>query len=701
MIKQKVIIMDKMNNKLKIGLLVSVAILTVFVSVGLVDAAIDVIAPEYSQSAAELIYTVNVSNDFATNASGVRITVPSEFTLVDCGTSDWSVSDLNGYCEYTTTNNPEELENGAVKVFEITATAPIESGVYTWKSYLQDALTLNWGTLGSGATNVDDEAPNITTTYAAAGWYTTGDIFETNVTVIDDMALDSCWIKVYSGEDLDRTHYNESLDCGHITAYNITVGPSGYCQDEGRDQCKVEIGASDVAGNVATAQSFTVSVDLTHIVSYVITGNYSSYNGVPLFRPADAVTITTEMLFDDGQSESAGVSSCYAIVQTCNESALSSDECWFDSLSSLGDDCDGTKYLPSNVAPESLPEGVYYLALRVRNEVDGDDGDSEDFDDEEWAFIEFIVESEAPEVVNYIPFDSDAYYVSAAKIDDTFIGAKICDLSTGINVSTLAMDVDGTAVADENLTKTLLEDGYCYTIYTLGESVGGLTFDSHNATIYATDNASTVMDAYTWDFDVEQGYSYDDHDMFNLSGSSTNWYFVSMPVSVEEKDIDTLLRYTLEWDAREWNTGDILEIWTYEDDEWLGFINDDNSENDDFDELEEERSYWIKTDGDVYWNINGESFSGSPGQSPELYLPENGWNVVGFTSLIGATASEYFGNTYDNIVRIVSYESGAFCNTYNATQSDHILDTGIGYWVLFDLEGDGYWSNLQNKCSWV
>ena len=173
------------------------------------------------------------------------------------------------------------------------------------------------------------------------------------------------------------------------------------------------------------------------------------------------------------------------------------------------------------------------------------------------------------------------------------------------------------------------------------------------------------------------------------------WNLVSLPlVPLVDPPVDDTLASIATADL-----ADIMSVWHYDacSAEWFVWptpVDDQQA----LTELVDGEGYWVYVDypqldcGNITWWIWGTE-NAMPPEAPAQYAVCEGWNQIGFTSMVNLNPDQYLWNWTSAPVPVV-YGWGEGCwtaqtwNNINFTTGD--MEPGKGYWVAFPSDGAIY-----------
>ncbi|MBU0628027.1 MAG: hypothetical protein KKC75_02470 [Nanoarchaeota archaeon] len=148
---------------------------------------------------------------------------------------------------------------------------------------------------------------------------------------------------------------------------------------------------------------------------------------------------------------------------------------------------------------------------------------------------------------------------------------------------------------------------------------------------------------------------------FNITLIS-GWNLLSFPLNQLNKSINYVF-----------NNINHSKIFSYNG-TWLYYYNETNNN---FNEINETKGYWVKSLNNQTLTLKGNNFS-----SPLNISLEQGWNLIGYPSLNTSNVTDFFKDA--NITTVFSY-NGSWLS-YNPSRNDSLntlkqMKPGYGYWV--------------------
>lgn len=308
----------------------------------------------------EFDFTITNNAESGKDIKRVEILGNDDFDITSCpSVQGWirSVDYDQDYCWYEASISAR-LGPGESKVFENIIATPVAEGNLKWKinsEHIGDMIEVHYPEVLT-----DTAGPTITIISPVAGTWYKGLINVEHTETVDNGALDSCEYNVNDGVWI-------VVNCNELLPFDTTA-----CTD-GEDSCKLGIKAIDTLSN-EEAEYVTFSVDNS---APTISTIALSDNTV---KPSDLINITS-----DGE-DLQGIKSCtLKLLEAADPEATSHDS------KNIGSDCDFEDYtIPL------IDDGSYYIAIRVRNNVDEDT----------WVFEPITIDSTAPTFTIFTPEDN-------------------------------------------------------------------------------------------------------------------------------------------------------------------------------------------------------------------------------------------------------------------------------------------------------
>lgn len=191
---------------------------------------------------------------------------------------------------------------------------------------------------------------------------------------------------------------------------------------------------------------------------------------------------------------------------------------------------------------------------------------------------------------------------------------------------------------------------------------------------------------YTLNFTLMYGATTvaDGTQTFACAGVSANvplnkgWNLMSLPIIPNKSAIGTLLAGII---------NDVTSVWYYDptiadpNQRWRSYVPGGPTPT--LTKIEDGKAYWIDMKNPGTLIVEGVAIV-LPGQLPPAYSVREGWNMVGFKSMVNMTAEDYLGGT--GVVRIYKFVAGA----WEIVPASYNMTPGLGYWVAFSEPGTIY-----------
>ena len=224
-----------------------------------------------------------------------------------------------------------------------------------WMCGVAKDLRSNIGTSTPLEFLVDEDEPSSQITSPDSGtWHSSSTDIAVGITDTDldsGIDTDACTYRVYSDLDDDERGY-ESRVCNSTTS--ISVGPAGYCRDQGEEMCYVYATSTDIAGNVhsPTEEKGSIryyNIDWTPpIVGDITTSTAEQYE---------------EQTFSASLTDPSGnIGVCWLFIRQGSESSSTSTDVTF-----LPSPCGGGENCTVSATHTFYETGNYYLHFKCRD----------------------------------------------------------------------------------------------------------------------------------------------------------------------------------------------------------------------------------------------------------------------------------------------------------------------------------------------
>jgi hypothetical protein len=156
------------------------------------------------------------------------------------------------------------------------------------------------------------------------------------------------------------------------------------------------------------------------------------------------------------------------------------------------------------------------------------------------------------------------------------------------------------------------------------------------------------------------------------------WNLMSLPIIPNASAIGTLLTGIID---------DVTSVWYYDptiadpNQRWRSYVPGGPTPT--LTKIEDGKAYWIDMKNPRTLTVEGVAIV-LPGQLPPAYSVREGWNMVGFKSMVNMTAGDYLDGT--DVVRIYKFVAGL----WEVVPASNNMTPGLGYWVAFSKAGTIY-----------
>jgi hypothetical protein len=171
---------------------------------------------------------------------------------------------------------------------------------------------------------------------------------------------------------------------------------------------------------------------------------------------------------------------------------------------------------------------------------------------------------------------------------------------------------------------------------------------------------------------------------FACAGVSVNvslnkgWNLMSLPIVADNSSITAVLADIMD---------DVTSVWYYDptiadpNQRWRSYVPGGPTPT--LTKIEDGKAYWIDMKNPGTLTVEGVAIV-LPGQLPPAYSVREGWNMVGFKSMVNMTADDYLDGT--DPVRIYKFVLGL----WEVVPASYNMTPGLGYWVAFSKAGTIY-----------
>jgi len=154
---------------------------------------------------------------------------------------------------------------------------------------------------------------------------------------------------------------------------------------------------------------------------------------------------------------------------------------------------------------------------------------------------------------------------------------------------------------------------------------------------------------------------------------------ISLPLIPESSNITDVLAGV--------TSANVTQVWAYDPtllpgDPWLYYYPGPAFGT--LDEMKDGVGYWVETDGEAILTVTGLCMPDDPLVTPPMYAVYEGWNLMGYKSIITRTHDDYLTNVAGKYSVIWGYDQGYFLVFPLGTG---MLTPGQGYWIWMTQDG--------------
>jgi len=158
-----------------------------------------------------------------------------------------------------------------------------------------------------------------------------------------------------------------------------------------------------------------------------------------------------------------------------------------------------------------------------------------------------------------------------------------------------------------------------------------------------------------------------------------DWNLISLPLIPDSNNITDVLAGV---------TGaNVTQVWAYDPtllpgDPWLSYI---TGVGGNLTTMEDGIGYWVVADGEAILTVTGQCMPDPPA-TPPMYSVYEGWNLIGYKSIITRTHDDYLLNVAGKYTIIWGYDEGYFL-VFPLPLGTGMLTPGQGYWIWMTEDG--------------
>ena len=159
-------------------------------------------------------------------------------------------------------------------------------------------------------------------------------------------------------------------------------------------------------------------------------------------------------------------------------------------------------------------------------------------------------------------------------------------------------------------------------------------------------------------------------------GLDVGWNLISLPMLPDDSSVLVVLADIL---------GDLESVWSYNEvtGGWLSFAPGVPS---DLTEMNAGDGYWLKMATATTLTVHGLEMP-EPPATPPTYEVYEGWNLIGFKSLVNKNCTDYLAGVAGDYVRIYDFYDGAYHSVDFLAADPGDFVPGRGYWIAMSEGG--------------